>query len=132
MNEYWCNDSQITFHPSPDVAELLLDFSHGLEISRTVESVTSHEQKLDQISRDVSSGDIKTPREVGQRKAVVHWNDVRHAIARVDHDTSRQTYIIFSKEKGVQLLPHGTHLVRRASARPGSRRTRLGSRIPRT
>jgi hypothetical protein len=73
--------------PLPDVAELLLNFSHGLEIGRAVEGVTPHEQKLDQISRDVSSGDVKTPSEVGQRKAIVHRDDVRHTIAGVNHNT---------------------------------------------
>ena len=81
------------FNPLPDVADFLLDFSHGLKIGRAVEGVPPHEQKLNQIPRDVSSSDVKTPREVGQRKAVVHRDDVRHAIARVDHDAGRQTCI---------------------------------------
>ena len=124
--------------PLPDVAELLFDFSHSFKISSAVERVPPHEQKLDQISRDVSSGDIEPPREVGQRKAVVHRDDMRHAVARVDNETSCQTciYIYFNnknqKKKKTLSSILGTHLVRRASARPGWRRTRPGSRTPRT
>ena len=90
---------------SPNVAEFLLDFSHGLEIGRAVERVPPHEQKLDQIPRDVASGDIEPPREVGQRKAVVYRNDVRHSVARVDHDASSQTcnFILSKGEKKMQL-----------------------------
>jgi hypothetical protein len=77
----------------PDVADLLLDLSDGLEISRTVEGVTTHEQKFDQIPRDVAPGDVEPPREMRECKAIVYGHDVRHAVARVDDDASRQTYV---------------------------------------
>ena len=77
----------------PDVANLLLDLSDGLEIGRTVEGVTTHEQKFDQIPRDVAPGDVEPPREMGECKALVYRHDVRHAVARVDHDASRQTCV---------------------------------------
>ena len=76
---------------SPDVAKLFLDLPDGLEIGRAVKRVPAHEQKLDQVPRDVAPGDIEPPREVRERKAVVHRHDVRHAVARVDHDARRQT-----------------------------------------
>ena len=93
--------------PLPDVAELLFDFSHSFKISSAVERVPPHEQKLDQISRDDSSGDIEPPREVGQRKAVVHRDDMRHAVARVDNDTSSQTciYIYFNNKNQKKKKP---------------------------
>jgi hypothetical protein len=75
----------------PDVANLLLDLSNGLEIGRTVEGVSTHEQKFDQIPCDVAPGDVEPPREMRECKAVVYRHDVRHAVARVDHDAGRQT-----------------------------------------
>jgi hypothetical protein len=76
----------------PDVANLLLDLSDGLEIGRTVEGVTTHEQKFDQIPRDVAPGDVEAPREMRECKAIVYRHNVRHAIARIDHDAGRQTF----------------------------------------
>ena len=77
----------------PDVANLLLDLSDGLEIGRTVEGVTTHEQEFDQIPRDVAPSDVEPPREMRECKAVVYRHDVRHAIARVDHDASCQACV---------------------------------------
>jgi hypothetical protein len=77
----------------PDVANLLLYLSDGLEIGRTVEGVTTHEQKFDQIPRDVAPGDIEPPRKMRECKAVVYRHDVRYAVARVDHDARRQTCV---------------------------------------
>jgi len=78
---------------SPDVANLLLDLSDGLEIGRTVEGVTTHEQEFDQIPRDIAPGDVEPSREMRECEAVVYRHDVRHAVARVDHDASRQTCV---------------------------------------
>ena len=77
----------------PDVADLLLDLSDGLEICRAVEGVTTHEQKFDQIPRDIAPGDVEPPREMRECKAVVYRHDVCHAVARVNHDASRQTCV---------------------------------------
>ena len=79
---------------APDVAKLLLDLPDGLKVSCAVECVPAHEEELDQIPRDVAPGDVKSPREVRERKAVVYGHDVRHAIARVDHDAGRQACIV--------------------------------------
>ena len=82
------------FPCAPDVANLLLDLPDGLKVGRAVEGVPAHEKELDQISRDVSPGDVKSPREVRERKAVVYGHDVRHTIPRIDHDAGRQAYIM--------------------------------------
>jgi hypothetical protein len=74
----------------PDIANLFLNLSDGLEIGRTVEGITTHEQEFDQIPRDVAPGDVESPCEMRKCKAVVYRHDVRYAVARVDHDASRQ------------------------------------------
>ena len=79
---------------APDVAKLLLDLPDGLKVGRAVEGVPAHEEEFDQIPRDVAPGDIKPPREMRERKAVVYGHDVRHTIARVDHDAGRQACIV--------------------------------------
>ena len=53
-----------------DVAELLLDLVYGLEVGRTVESIPTHEQVLDNIAGDVAPRDVKPPHEVGEREAI--------------------------------------------------------------
>ncbi len=77
----------------PDVAELLLHLPDGLEIGCAVKGVPTHEQKFDQIPRDVAPGDVEPPCKMRERKAIVYRYDVRHAIPRIDHDTSRQAYV---------------------------------------
>ena len=79
---------------APDVANLLLDLPNGLKVSRAVKGVPAHEEELDQIPCDVAPGDVKPPREVRECKAVVYGHDVRHTIARVDHDAGRQACIV--------------------------------------
>ena len=109
---------------SPDVAEFFLDLPDGLEIGRAVEGVAAHKQKFDQIPRDVAPGDVEPPREMRERKAVVHGHDVRHAVARVDHDARRQACVPAlprrsasanqNQKTTMTTTSHDTHLVRRA------------------
>ena len=103
----------------PDVANLLLDLSDGLEIGRTVEGITTHEQKFDQIPRDVAPGNVEPPREMRECKAIVYRHDVRHAVARVDYDASRQTCVsprsatsttLYQNITGQDLKTHLVHI----------------------
>jgi len=101
-------------HRLPDVAELLLDLSHCLEIGCTVEGVTTHKQKLDQISRDVAASDVEPSREMGERKAIIYRYDVRHAVARVDHDARRQACTCDKCEKTKDEKGAQTYLAHKA------------------
>ena len=49
---------------TPDVAELLLDFADGLEISSTIECVSPHEQELDEVASDVPASNVESSGEM--------------------------------------------------------------------
>jgi len=51
-----------------DIAKLFLDLTNGFEISGTIESITAEEEKLDEISGDITTGNIKTLGQVGKSK----------------------------------------------------------------
>jgi hypothetical protein len=74
---------------TPDIAELLLDVSDGLEVGGTVEGISTHEEKLDQVPCYVSSGDIQSASEVRECEPVVNGDDVSHTITRIDDNASR-------------------------------------------
>lgn len=48
----------------PDVAQLLLDLANSFEISGSVEGITSIEQKLDEMSRYMTTSHIQTTSQV--------------------------------------------------------------------
>jgi hypothetical protein len=70
---------------------LLLDLTDGLKIGSPVEDVAAEEEQLDEVTGDVTAGDVETTGQVGQREALVHGHDVGHTVARIDDHTSQQT-----------------------------------------
>jgi hypothetical protein len=70
---------------------LLLDLTDGLEIGSPVEDIAAEEEKLDEVASDVTTGDVETTGQVGQREALVHGHDVGHTVTRIDDHTSKQT-----------------------------------------
>jgi hypothetical protein len=70
---------------------LLLDPSDGLEIGRSVEGVSSHEQQLDQVPSDVTTGDIEAASEMGESVSLIDGHDVGDSISRIDDDSSLET-----------------------------------------
>lgn len=72
-------------------AQRLLDAPHGLEVCGPLERVAPHEQKLDEVSGDVSACDVESAGEVREGKAVVDGDDVCDAVTRVDDYTGLQT-----------------------------------------
>jgi hypothetical protein len=65
----------------------LLDTSHSLEIGCPLESVSSHQEKLDQVPRDISTSDIQSSSEVRQGESIIDGNDMGYTISRVDDNT---------------------------------------------
>ena len=55
-----------------------------------VESVAAKQQKLDQVSGDVPSGDVETSRQMRKSETFVDGANVGHAIAGVDDDAGQQ------------------------------------------
>ena len=75
----------IEFEVVGDVAELLLDLAYRLEISRSVEGIPTTEQQCDQVSGYVSACDIEAPGQVVEDCRFVNRDDMRDAVAGVDH-----------------------------------------------
>ena len=76
---------------SPNIAQLLLDLSYSLEIGRSIECISSHKEKLDQVSCNVATSDIQPPCQMRKSKAIVYGYDMCHTVARIDHDTRGKT-----------------------------------------
>lgn len=72
-------------------AQSLLDSSHSLEIRCSFESVPAHQEQLDEVPGDVSSGNIQPSSEMWERKSVVYWDDMRYTISRIHHNTRLKT-----------------------------------------
>jgi hypothetical protein len=81
----------LDIHIVANVAALLLDKTDSLEISGTVEVVTTSLQELDKIASDVTASDIKTADEVSGAGVVPDGDDVGHTITGVDDDTVDET-----------------------------------------
>lgn len=74
-----------------DVAQLLLDLAHGLEVRRPVEGVAAAKEQSDQVPGDVATGDVKSSDVVVQDCGFVDGDDVRHTVTGVDNDTAAKT-----------------------------------------
>lgn len=104
-------------------AQRLLDTPHGLEVCGPLERVAPHEQKLDEVSGDVSACDVESAGEVREGKAVVDGDDVCDAVTRVDDYTGLQTYssqtMCSAFSLGSLQCLRSTRLERKASGPPG-------------
>jgi len=72
------------------VPHLLLHLPHRLVVCGSVEGVPAQQQQLDQVLGHVASRDVEAADVGGQRVALVDRDDVRHSVARVDHDAGEQ------------------------------------------
>ncbi len=75
-----------------DVAELLLDLAHRLEVGGPVQRVAPAEEKRNQVAGDVAAGHVEAAGQVVEDDGFVDGDDVRHAVARVDHDARAETW----------------------------------------
>ena len=57
-----------------------------------VEGVASQQQQLDEVARDVPTGNVQPASEVRQRKTLVDGADVSDAIATVDDHACEQAW----------------------------------------
>lgn len=76
---------------SPDVAQLLLHLPHSLEISGTVEGVALPQHEFDEVSRNVTPGDVETSHALLQNVTLVYWDDVGNTVPRVDDHSRLKT-----------------------------------------
>ena len=67
-----------------DVAQLLLDLAHSLEVRRAVQRVAAAQQEGDQVARDVAAGHVEAAGQVVEDGGLVDGDDVGDAIAGVD------------------------------------------------
>ena len=74
-----------------DIAELLLDLPHRLEVGRSVKCVAPPQQEGDQVARDVAARHVEPAREVVQHDGFVDGDNVRDTVARVDDDARAET-----------------------------------------
>jgi hypothetical protein len=75
----------------PDVAPFLLDLTHGLEIGGSVEGVASHEEKLDEITRDISTSNIESTSKVGESETIIHRDDMCDTVSGINNNTGGET-----------------------------------------
>jgi len=80
-----------------DVAELLLDLTDSLKIGSTVEGITTEEKKLDEVTSNIGTSDIKTTHKVGHGVTLTDRDNVSHTITRIEHDTIKKTLSIKHK-----------------------------------
>jgi len=73
------------------VTQFLFDLSDRFEICRSVESVSPHQQQLDQVSSDITTGNIESLRQVRKSESIVNWHDVSNSISRIDDNSSLKT-----------------------------------------
>ena len=78
------------------------DFPDSLKISRRIKSISTLSQKLDQVFGDVSSGKVKSLDCVSEDVTINNRNHVRNTIARIQDQSSAQTFSHEGK-KGLSL-----------------------------
>mmetsp|Transcript_50758 Transcript_50758/g.135369 ORF Transcript_50758/g.135369 Transcript_50758/m.135369 type:complete len:307 (-) Transcript_50758:15-935(-) len=69
------------------VTTLLLDLAHSFEIGRRIQRIPLFLQQLHQILRDMTSCQVDAGHQRRLQIARCHWDKMRHAIARVHHET---------------------------------------------
>jgi len=74
-----------------DIAELLLDLTNSLKIGSAVEGITTEKKKLDEVTSNIGTGDIKTTHKVGHGVTLANRDNVSHTITRIEHDTIKKT-----------------------------------------
>lgn len=84
--------SQSVFHVQVvrDVAQLLLDFFDGLEISGSVEGIAAKEEETDKVTSDITASHVNTTSLGLETVAFKDGHDVGHTITRIDDDTAHQ------------------------------------------
>lgn len=70
-----------------DVAKLLFDLSCGLEISGTVQGVSTAGEEGDEVAGDVATCNVKTAGEVVENDGFVDWDDMSYSVTGVNNDT---------------------------------------------
>jgi hypothetical protein len=80
-----------------NIAQLLLDLANSFKISGTIERVTAKEEKLDEVSGDITASNIKTLGQVRKSKTFVNRNDVSDTITRIDNNTSKKSLSVEHK-----------------------------------
>ena len=92
FDEHGCLLAQPLIHLQiiTDIAKLLLNLAHGIEVSRPVKRVPAHQKELDEVTRHVASSNIKTTCEMGEGEAIVDWDDMGDTISRVDDNAGRE------------------------------------------
>ena len=69
--------------------EKVADFHSDLSSSLcTAINLFSH---LDEIARDIATSNVEPLCKMGHGETLVHWNDVRHAIATVNNHARHET-----------------------------------------
>jgi hypothetical protein len=74
-----------------DVAELLLDISHHLAFSGSVERVSALGENLDQVIGQVTASEVESLDRMREREAFIDGHSVGDTIAGVQNDTSGTT-----------------------------------------
>jgi len=74
-----------------DIAELLLDLTDSLKVRSAVEGITTEKKKLDEVTGDVRTGNIKTTDKVHHGVTLADRDDVSNTITRVEHNTIKKT-----------------------------------------
>lgn len=74
-----------------NVAELLFDLADGLEIGGSVEGVASTEEKGDQVSRHIATGDVQTSGEMVEHGRLVDGDNMGDTVAGIHDDTGGET-----------------------------------------
>lgn len=74
-----------------DVAELLLDLTDSLKVSRAVKVVSAELEELDEVVGDITTGDVETVGQVRERETLVDGDDVGDTITRVHDDSGEKT-----------------------------------------
>jgi len=80
-----------------DIAELLLDLTDSLKVRSAVEGITTEKKKLDEVTGDVRTGNIKTTDEVHHGVTLANRDDVSNTITRIEHNTIKKTLSIKHK-----------------------------------
>lgn len=80
-----------------DIAKLLLDLTDSLEISSTVEGISTEEEKFDEVTSNITSSHIQTACEMGKGETIKHRDDVGNTITTIYHHTSQETFKLKKK-----------------------------------
>lgn len=81
----------VQFQIVRDVAQLLLDLAHGLEVGRAVEGVTAAEEKGDQVAGDVATSNVQSVDVVVQDGGFIDGDNVGDTVSGIDDDTTAET-----------------------------------------